>query len=178
MLVVPLVDDPHRRVRGGVVAGAAARVQDLEAGRLPHVCAKTGEAADGSAGVEFSSSPGWTLILLLFGILPFLIAEHFSRVRVVGLVPMSDVALRRLRTFNRSVLGFLVLSILGLVAGLLATDASVIWVGLALLLAAIVFMLVGRLFVLPTGQVSGEWVWLSFVHERFARELDRWYGRS
>jgi hypothetical protein len=126
MLVVPLVDDPHRRVRGGVVAGAAARVQDLEAGRLPHVCAKTGEAADGSARVEFSSSPGWTLILLLFGILPFLIAEHFSRVRVVGLVPMSDVALRRLRTFNRSVLGFLVLSILGLVAGSLATDASVI----------------------------------------------------
>jgi hypothetical protein len=24
----------------------------------------------------------------------------------------------------------------------------------------------------------GEWVWLSFVHESFARELDRIYGRS
>jgi hypothetical protein len=54
------------------------------------VYAKTGEAADGSTRIEFSSSPGWTLILLLFGILTFLIAEHLSRVRVVGLIRMSD----------------------------------------------------------------------------------------
>jgi hypothetical protein len=36
------------------------------------------------------------------------------------------MALRRLRRFNSSVPGFLVLSVLGLIAGLIATDASVV----------------------------------------------------
>jgi hypothetical protein len=77
-----------------------------------------------------------------------------------------------------SVLGFLVLSILGAHRRIASNRCSVICVGIALLLAAIVFMLLGRLFVLPTGQVWGQWVWLSFAHERFAGEFDRWYGRS
>ena len=38
-------------------------------------------------------------------------------------------------------------------------------------------MLIGRGFVLPSGQVQDEWVRLSFVNVRFARELDRFYGR-
>jgi hypothetical protein len=32
--------------------------------------------------------------------------------------------------------------------------------------------------VLPSGQVSGAWVRLAFVHPRFADALDRWYGSS
>jgi fatty acid desaturase len=160
------------------VARAAARIADLEAGRLPPLCAKTGEAADGSTKVEFTSSPSWTLILLLFGILPFLIAQHFATIRVVGILPMSDDALGRVRTFNRTVLALIVLSVVVLVAGLLATEFTVILIGLALLLAVILLMAVGSPFVLPTGQVTGEWVRLSFVHPRFADALDRWYGGS
>ncbi len=86
------------------MARAAATVHDLEAGTLLPVCAKTGAAADGSATMEFSATPGWTWMLLLFGVIPFLIAHAFSTVRV------------------------------------------------------------------------GDRVRLSFVHERFARELHRWYG--
>ena len=73
------------------MARVAVTVEDLEAGTLPGVCAKTGEQADGFATIEFTSTPQWTWILLLFGILPFVIARAFSKVRVVGLVPMSDM---------------------------------------------------------------------------------------
>jgi hypothetical protein len=78
-----------------------ARVSDLEEGMLPHVCAKTGNPTDGYTRIRFSSAPTWTWILLLFGIFPFLIAHYFARVHVVGIVPMSDVAQRRVTVFNR-----------------------------------------------------------------------------
>lgn len=159
------------------MARAAATVEDLKAGRLPPVCAKTGEAANDFAKIEFASTAGWKLILLLFGIIPFLIAQAFSTVRVVGLVPMSDVALRRARVFNWASLGFL-LSGLVLVVGFATTDSTVILVGLAMLVAAILFMLLGASFVWPTGEVKGDWVQLSFVDRRFARALDDWYRNT
>lgn len=145
-------------------------------GNLPPVCAKTGEAADGSATIEFTSTPSWTWILLLFGILPFLIARYFATVRVLGLVPMSDVALRRARSFTWTYRGFLLLGGLVLVLGFF-TNSTVALIGVGTLIAAILFTLVGWPFVWPTGQVSGEWVVLSFVDERFAAALDRWYDR-
>lgn len=125
--------------------------------------------------IEFSATPARTAILLLVGIIPFLIAQAFSTVRVVGLVPMSEVALRRGRTFTWTYRGLLLLSGLVLVIGFMI-DRDVILVGLAILIATILFMLLGALFVWPTGQLSGDWVRLSFVDERFARALDRWYG--
>jgi hypothetical protein len=72
------------------VARAAASIGDLEAGTLPPVCAKTGNYADGWATIEFTSTPGWVWIPLLFGIFPFLIADHYARVRVVGQRPDVD----------------------------------------------------------------------------------------
>jgi hypothetical protein len=71
--------------------------------------------------------------------------------------------------------GFLLLSGLVLVLGS-ATDPTVVLVGLATLVAAALFMLLGVPFVWPTGRLSGDRVHLSFVDKRFARELNRWYG--
>jgi hypothetical protein len=159
------------------VARAAVRVGELQAGTLPPVCAKTGGAADGYTRLEVATAPGWTWILLLFGIFPFLIATFFSTVRVVGLVPMSDIARRRVGTFNWLCVGLLVGSLLVIVSGS-AANIDLVLIGLAMLIASIVVMIVGRAFVLPSGEVSGEWVKLSFVHERFAREMDRFYGRG
>jgi hypothetical protein len=157
------------------VARAAARVEDLEAGRLPPVCAKTGEAAEGSATIEFTSTPAWTWILLLFGILPFLIARAFSKTRVRGIVPMSDAALRRARTFNWICAGILVLAAILLVTGFVG-HPHLLMAGLVTLIGALVFLAVGWWFVYPSGQISGEWVWLSSVDPRFAEALGRWYG--
>lgn len=150
------------------MASAAARVEDLESGNLPAVCAKTGEPADGFARVEFTSTPAWTWILLLFGILPFLIARWFSKVRVSALVPMSEAALRRGRRFNWTVMGLLVVGALLLLLGF-ATGPFAAWLGLGALVAALFVVTIGWPFVWPTGHVEGEWVLISFVNRRFAR---------
>jgi hypothetical protein len=161
------------------LAVANARVADLERGTLPQVCAKTGVPTHGWAKIRFSSAPTWTWILLLFGILPFLIAQYFATVHVEGIVPMSDVAQRRVTVFNRLFIGFVALGVVVIAVGfVLDTEAAVILVGLAILVAAAFAMFLAMPSVLPSGAVMGEWVQLSFVHERFAAELDRFYGRS
>ena len=159
------------------MARAVATVEDFEAGTLPSVCAKTGEVAEGFTSITVTSTPSWTWILLLFGILPFLIAQAFSSTRIVGLVPMSEVAMRRTHAFTWTYRGFLVIGAAVLAVGL-ATDSTVLVLGVGILGAAILFTCIGWLFVWPTGRLSGEWVWLSFVDKRFASELDRWYGDS
>jgi hypothetical protein len=159
------------------VARTAATVEDLEAGNLPSVCAKTGEPADGYVSIEFTSTPGWTWILLLFGIVPFLIAQYFSRLRVVGILPMSDVALRRARSYRWIYRGLFAVGVALFGIGLAMQASAVALSGLAALVGALLFAAVGRPFVWPSGRLSGEWVWLSFVHARFADEVDRWYGR-
>jgi len=81
--------------------------------------------------------------------------------------------------FNRLFIGLVALGVAVIVGGFaLDTEAAVILVGLAILVAAVFTMLLATPVVTPSGQVSGEWVQLSFVHERFAAELDRFYGRS
>ena len=159
------------------MARVAARVADLEAGTLPPVCAKTGTSSDGQVKIRFSSAPAWTWILLFFGIFPFLIAQYFATVHVDGLLPLSDVAQRRVKILNRVFVGLAILALGVILLGFL-TESNFVLVGLAMLVAAIVILAIGQSFVLPGGQVSGEWVWLSFVDERFAAELDRFYGRS
>jgi hypothetical protein len=159
------------------MARVDARVSDLERGTLPPVCTKTGVPTDGYTKIRFSSAPAWTWILLLFGILPFLIAQYFATVRIDAIVPMSEVAQRRVTVFNRLFIGLVILSLVVIAVGFVLDTQTAVLVGLAMLLAAVA-MLLALPFVLPSGQVSGEWVHLSAVHERFAAELDRFYGRS
>ena len=161
------------------MAQVDAHVSDFEAGRLPPVCAKTGEPTDGEVKIRFSSAPGWTWILLFFGIFPFLIAQYFATVHVQGLLPMSEVAQRRVKAFNRLFIGLVALSAVVIVVGFaIDTQAAVILVGLAMMIVAVFAMFLALPFVLPSGAVMGEWVRMSFVDERFAAELDRFYGRS
>lgn len=161
------------------MARAAASVEDLELGTLPPVCAKTGDTADGFATLEFTSTPSWTWILLLFGIIPFLIAQYFSRSRVLARVPMSNRALRRADLYTWFYRGGFLLGAIELVTTLATSSSSLATAGLVTLILTLLFMAFGWPFVWPTGRVSEGWVWLSFVHERFARELDRRYrGRA
>jgi hypothetical protein len=92
---------------------------------------------------------------------------------------MSDVAQRRVTVFNRLFIGLVALGVVVMVVGwALDTEPAVILVGLAVMIAAVFAMFLALPFVLPSGAVMGEWVQLSFVNERFAAELDRFYGRS
>jgi hypothetical protein len=118
---------------------------------------------------------------LLFGIFPFLIAQFFATVHVEGIVPMSDVAQRRVTAFNRLFIGLVALGVVVIVVGwwaALDTEAAVILVGLTIVIVAALAMFVALPFVLPSGAVMSEWVQLSFVHDRFAAELDRFCRRS
>ena len=117
--------------------------------------------------------------MLFFGIFPFLIAQYFATVHVDGLLPLSEVAQRRVKVFNRVFIGLVALGVVVIAVGfVLDTEAAVVLAGLAMLVAAVFAMFLAMPFVLPSGAVMGEWVQLSFVHERFAAELDRFYRRS
>jgi hypothetical protein len=61
------------------------------------------------------------------------------------------------------------------VVGLL-TESEAVPLGLGVLLGTLLYVVVGTPFFWPQGRPSGDVVWLSFVHKRFAEELNRWYG--
>jgi hypothetical protein len=159
------------------VAKATASVQDLESGHLPDVCAKTGLHADGFTTIRFSNLPGWTFILLLFGIWPFLIAAYFATRRIDGLVPMSDLALRRANAYRWTYRIFFTLALVLLAIGLFAEHPTLAWLGIITALVTLVFVTGGWLFVYPTGRFLDEkWISMTFVDKRFADALDQWYG--
>jgi hypothetical protein len=135
--------------------------------------------ADGFATVRINNTPGWTWILLFFGIFPFLIAAYFATRRVDALIPMSDIALRRVRAFRWTYILFFALALLLLGIGLFAEHPTVAWIGIVTALLTLLFIAFGWLFVYPTARfLDQDWISLSFVDQRFATALDRWYGKS
>jgi hypothetical protein len=159
------------------MAHTAAKVRDVEAGNLPRVCAKTGETADALLDVEFTSTPGWTWILLLFGIFPFLIARYFATDRVVGRVPMSDGALRTARWAQWGTWGFLGLGVALFLLAIPTESDLVAQLGISTFVGGIIFFILSLFFAWPRGRLDGEWVEMSFVDKRFATAVDLWYGR-
>jgi hypothetical protein len=159
------------------MARTAATVVDLETGNLPMICAKTGEEADLLAPVEFTNTPSWTWILLLFGFFPWLIARHFATERMVGHVPLSNTALRREQWCGRAWWVFLGLAIALIAVGLITGNAVPAEIGLGTLVGWLIFAILVWVFVTPRGYLSGEWVQFSFVNPRFAAEVDAWYER-
>jgi hypothetical protein len=79
--------------------------------RLPDICIKTGEPAEGARRQEFGDIPGWTLLLIFWGLIPFLIAAGFARRRLAAEIPASDQVLRRLRMVDYSAIAGLVLAL-------------------------------------------------------------------
>jgi hypothetical protein len=77
--------------------------EDLITGDLPPVCVRTGDPTDELVAVRLDSLPEWTWILLLFGVVPFLIAAIFATERVPGRLPMSLRARERRRGHRRRV---------------------------------------------------------------------------
>jgi hypothetical protein len=98
------------------VATAEVRFDELQRGDLPRVCVQTGAPADVLARLRLDSAPGWTWILLLCGIVPFLIVRYFASVKIDALIPFSDAAWnthrRRMRIASAILLvGFVVFAV-------------------------------------------------------------------
>lgn len=151
------------------MARLAVARETFERGAFPPVCCRTGEHAGSYDTFEFSHTPSWTWILIIFGVLPFLIAAAFVSQRFVGVLPFSLRARARLAAGRRLVwvLGSSAL-VVG-AAGLVAGDG---WVLLSVLLAAAWLTAIAVVWRLaPTAKLDGTTVVLSNVHHAFVEAV-------
>ena len=164
----------------------------MSSGRLPHVCVATGEATEDTMGFKFSTSPAWTLVFILIGLFPYVIAAAATAKRAAGRLPLVArkhpwERLRRWGGWIVTLVGILAIVAAGFV-GSMGQDnsgqtASGVLVGLGLLLipAGIVGVIV-RGFVGVSARVEGvagiadNWVTLSRVHPAFAEAVMRMYA--
>ena len=163
------------------MAFAVVDARDFRDGQLPDVCVLSGEPADNAMLVRATSPPPY--VLLLFGILPFLIASWLSTSGVDGQVPIRHArylaAARRLRRWrvHAGVAGGLVVVAVALLlmqdpalrvlAGVSAlAGAGALGAGVRPYLASRV------LFVRPRLRRDPTWIDLRSVHERFAAAAD------
>jgi hypothetical protein len=139
---------------------------------LPPVCVVTGRPADGTVPFTAGWLPGWTFVLLLFGVVPFLVAAHFARVRVEGEVPVTSEALARRHRHHRRAA---VLVPAGIAAALLAGFAQsgwLAWAAIGMLLGAVgSWVLASQAFIEGRPLPDGVHVRLRHVHPAFAEAL-------
>jgi hypothetical protein len=90
------------------------RIDDFETGKLPRVCAKTGTPTRHTVEMRFATTQRWTLVLILFGVWPWVIASLFARDAAHGPVPMTEEAEARMRSARAKRLVASALAVAGL----------------------------------------------------------------
>ena len=152
------------------MARIAVRRDAFEQGTFPAVCCKTGQPADGFERWEFSNTPAWTWILLLFGIFPFLIATAFATERFAGLLPISSVAAGRGTVARRLCWLFGGAALVCFALGLSQYD-SLLPIALAFAVLCLTAIAV-RWFMSPNANLDGrDVVILSNVHRDFVAAI-------
>jgi hypothetical protein len=152
------------------MARIAVRRDAFEQGTFPSVCCKTGAPADGVQSWEFSNTPSWTWILLLFGVFPFLIATAFATERFSGLLPLSSVAASRLTVARRLIWLFGGAAVLCFAVAFAAYD-SLLPIALAFAVLCLIAIAV-RWYLSPSANLDGrDVVILSNVHRGFVAAI-------
>jgi hypothetical protein len=156
-------------------------VDDAVRGRLPDVCVKTGERADGKFRIEQSwggIGAGWILVLLgpLGWIVLAVWAATSRRERLTVRLPYSTAAFdREARLLRERILAVIVALALGLAAivQLASLPRSVWGVGtaVAVVVAAAIQVRLGWSQIGIRLDASHRWVTLSNVHPDFARAV-------
>lgn len=155
------------------MAVAPITVLALREGTVPSICVKSGVATDRWVQTTFRLVPGWTWWLILFGVLPFLVARFLAGESLEARLPFDaevDDRLRRLRLLagGAGVVGIALL-LLGVAdAPALVWGGSLVIVGAAVALAAASAGWVG----VAAGKTRDE-VLLTRLHPTFAYELGR-----
>lgn len=152
------------------MATAAIDVHRLD--ELPALCVKTGVPARTSRSQEFGDIPGWTLLLIFWGVIPFLIAAGFARRKVTVELPASEDTSRRTRLVDLGSVSGLVLGIGLLVTALLTGMSAWAWLGITLAVVTLVAGAVGRHVVWVSGRLEGEVLWLYGVDPSFAQAVE------
>ena len=149
------------------------RATDIEDRNLPPVCVVTGGPAESNWNVRYVNPAGALVLLLLFGVLPYVVARFLTRHEVVGQLPISDEGIALVREFRRKrLLGLLAALVVG-VGGIVLAGQLGSWpVGLGAVLGAFLLWLVPAVaWIGPvTGEVeqNGRWVELTGVAPAFA----------
>ena len=161
------------------MARAAVRVDDLERGDLPALCAKTGVACDGLVRDSLRVVPRWVAASVYAFVVPFLILRlYFSR-RVEAKLPIAPARVQRIRGLVRAAWIAIVIAAAGLASSIFGAGA----VGVLALLVGIVAY-VGIVFVgdlLWVGAIAskrGDVVILTRVHPEFARAVRAQYDAA
>jgi hypothetical protein len=159
------------------MARAAVRVDDLERGNLPAVCAKTGVPCDGLVRDSLRVVPAWVAALVYAGVVPFLILRlYFSR-RVEAKLPIAPARVERIRKLVRGAWIALVLAAAGLASAIFGAGvvgAVALFVGLV---AYVGIVFIGDLlWVGAIARSDPDVVILTRVHPEFARALREHYG--
>lgn len=111
-------------------------MQRFEAGLFPPICVRTGAPGDVDLVIQGRYNPPWVAWMLLFGILPFIVATHFASQRHTGSLPVSAPFGQKLRLAHlRQRIAFGI-AIALLIAALVAQSAVVAWTGVAALVIA------------------------------------------
>jgi hypothetical protein len=161
------------------MARVTVRVDDLEHGFLPAVCAKTGVPCDTTVRAQWHVVPGWTWVLFVFGIVPFLIARVVAGERVEAPLPVTTKVFTRQRWASRAALVLLLGGIGSLVGAVLEGSALIAWAGVACLGgAAVGAWLSERWWVGLVSTRRRSSVTMTRVHRNFARAVDDMYHAS
>jgi hypothetical protein len=150
---------------------------DIEDDVLPRVCVVTGEDGHLHWRVRYVNPAGALWVLLLFGVVPFVLARFLTRKEVEGRLPISTRGIDIIRSARRrrliGVLTALALAAGGVVGGAALDAPLVVLVGPGL--ALVIWVVTAFLFSDPVGgsvEQNGRWVWLTGTHPAFNRAVE------
>lgn len=138
-----------------MVASVQVSGRRFRDGELPEVCAHSGRRADRLYRLDADRIPPWMWLLILFGVVPFLVAMIFRSRAEPGWIPLRAASAAQLRAYRVAMLGF----------GL----ATILFVGIALIARQPVGLV---LAVLTTVGWVGS-AWRCGWHSPSARETGR-----
>jgi len=154
----------------------AARVDDLERGNLPAVCAKTGVVCDGLVKDSLRVVPRWVSALAIFLIVPYFAARPYTSRKLEVKLPIAPPRIERIRRMVRAAWVALVVAAAGLMASLFGAGAfggAALVVGLV---AYVVIVYVGdQMWVGARPSGDDDVVELTRVHPAFAAALAAQY---
>jgi len=158
------------------MAVAAARVDDLERGDLPAVCAKTGEPCPGLVKDTLRVVPRWVSASAVLAIVPYYVARFYVSRRVEAKLPIADGRLARIRRFVRAAWVALVIAAAGLAAALFGAGAvGLVALALGVFAYVLIVYLGDQMWVGARPSRRPDVVILTRVHPAFAHALGELY---
>jgi hypothetical protein len=113
------------------VTEVVARVDDVEQGHLPAVCAKTGVPCDGLVEDTLQVVPRWVSALAILLVVPYYLARPYTSRKIEARLPIAPERLERIRRMVK--LAWVALALAG--AGFMAALFGAGGVGVTALLA-------------------------------------------